>query len=223
MPHETYGSHLNNNGQTIDTELELRNFEAAGNTLADIWRNLVIDGYPVLAEYIPTPPPPLIKQFTVSAKYKSRHVIETRYMTVVIKCDDLLCCSVPKTQVKLFFPNQRIPALIPIKFAKSGLIAEDMEPDMWKKDLMFPDFLTRMLLEETLAPECLREKFGSKIPYDAFFPSQQDKVEKRICPGQMCGRYFASVKSLMEHKRVCTASRKRRNNVKRNNIVAKMS
>ena len=70
MPHETYGSHLNNNGQTIDTELELRNFEAAGNTLADIWRNLVIDGYPVLAEYIPTPPPPSIKQFTVSGKYK---------------------------------------------------------------------------------------------------------------------------------------------------------
>ena len=71
MPHETYGSHLNNNGQTIDKELELKNFEAAGNTLADIWRNLVIDGHPVLAEYIPTPPPPLIKQFTMSVKYKS--------------------------------------------------------------------------------------------------------------------------------------------------------
>lgn len=52
LPHDFYGSHLNNSCVTIDKELELNNFEFAGKTLAEIWSKISIDGYPVDSEYV---------------------------------------------------------------------------------------------------------------------------------------------------------------------------
>ncbi|CAF4369068.1 unnamed protein product [Rotaria magnacalcarata] len=37
LPYDHYGSHLDNGGNTIDTELEIRNFKRAGNCLAEVW------------------------------------------------------------------------------------------------------------------------------------------------------------------------------------------
>ena len=37
---------------TVDKDLELKHFEYAGCTLAEIWSGLVIDGNPVVAEFI---------------------------------------------------------------------------------------------------------------------------------------------------------------------------
>ena len=44
LDHEHFGSHLDNQGDTIDPELELKNFEYAGEILSEIWSKLVIDG-----------------------------------------------------------------------------------------------------------------------------------------------------------------------------------
>nr|XP_023022210.1 uncharacterized protein LOC111510519 [Leptinotarsa decemlineata] len=49
--HDDFGLHLDSSNRTIDLELEKRNFESAGNVLADIWSKLVIDEFPVVAEY----------------------------------------------------------------------------------------------------------------------------------------------------------------------------
>ena len=38
LPHDTFGSHLLN-GKTVDSELEKKNFKAAGETLAQIWND----------------------------------------------------------------------------------------------------------------------------------------------------------------------------------------
>ena len=52
LPHDHFGSHLNPNGKTIDTDLEKKNFGYAGNVHASLWSELVIDNHPVVAEYI---------------------------------------------------------------------------------------------------------------------------------------------------------------------------
>ena len=52
LEHDKFGNHLDAKGVTIDRELELKNFQFAGCTLADIWSQLVIDGNPVVAEFI---------------------------------------------------------------------------------------------------------------------------------------------------------------------------
>ncbi|CAF1083211.1 unnamed protein product, partial [Didymodactylos carnosus] len=55
LPHDHFGTHLNDSGITINTELEKTNFKKAGEVLAEVWRGSVIDDYPVVAEYIDPP------------------------------------------------------------------------------------------------------------------------------------------------------------------------
>ena len=50
LPHDKYGSHLDDQGLTIDTDLEKKNFAFAGSTLAEIWSQTVVDSHPIVAE-----------------------------------------------------------------------------------------------------------------------------------------------------------------------------
>ena len=52
LPHNTFGSHLDGNGNTIDEELEKRNFYAAAEVLSEIWSKTVINKHPVQCEVI---------------------------------------------------------------------------------------------------------------------------------------------------------------------------
>lgn len=53
LPHDAYGTHLNEKGKIINEDLSKKNFALAGETLASVWSNTVIDGYPVIAQYRP--------------------------------------------------------------------------------------------------------------------------------------------------------------------------
>ncbi|XP_059146057.1 collagen alpha-5(VI) chain-like [Physella acuta] len=54
LPHDHYGSHLDERGVTIDTDLEKNNFLFVGNTLAEVWTHLTVDTFPTVAAYIET-------------------------------------------------------------------------------------------------------------------------------------------------------------------------
>ena len=51
LPFDTFGNHLGERNKTIDLELEIKNYEAAGKILAEVWSESVIDCYPVVASY----------------------------------------------------------------------------------------------------------------------------------------------------------------------------
>ena len=78
LPHDKYGTHLDAQGKTRDAELELQNFEAAGEALASLWSELVIDSHPVTARYegknavdsLPEPADPA---------WYAKHVRESQY------------------------------------------------------------------------------------------------------------------------------------------------
>ncbi|CAF3108249.1 unnamed protein product [Rotaria sp. Silwood2] len=55
LPHDYFGTHLNESGVTINLELEKLNFRKAGQILAERWNKSVIDGFPCVAEYINPP------------------------------------------------------------------------------------------------------------------------------------------------------------------------
>lgn len=50
LPHNHYGTHLDSQGRTIDDDLEKKNFSYAGNALAEVWSETVIDGHVTVAE-----------------------------------------------------------------------------------------------------------------------------------------------------------------------------
>ena len=56
LPHDHFGTHLNDLGLTEHAELEKENFKQAADVLAEVWSMNVLDEYPVVAEYInPSP------------------------------------------------------------------------------------------------------------------------------------------------------------------------
>ena len=52
LPHEHFGSHLDGVGKTVDEQLERCNFGFAGRMLSEVWSGLIIDGHPVVSEYV---------------------------------------------------------------------------------------------------------------------------------------------------------------------------
>ena len=50
-PYEAFGSHLNAQGITILNDLEKSNFKKAGEVLAEVWNEAVIDGFPIIAKW----------------------------------------------------------------------------------------------------------------------------------------------------------------------------
>ena len=62
-------------------------------------------------------------------------------------------------------------------------------------------------MEKKLVPDNLKLKYGDKVPYDVYMPSQLEMVERRVC--SVCGMYFSSLKSLtQQHRKVCKKPRK---------------
>ena len=60
LPHDHFGTHLNDVGLTEHAELEKSNFKMAGDVLAEVWSMNVLDEHPVVAEYIN--PSPLVDE-----------------------------------------------------------------------------------------------------------------------------------------------------------------
>ena len=130
-----------------------------------------------------------------------------------MKCDDRTCCSAFRTSVYRFFPHRRIPTLIPISNTSAGLVAMDLEPDMYKKPIKFLSLAQRVVMEEALAPDHLVSKYGKNIPYDTYLPSCQDKVESRTC--KVCYKHHATKKSLGMNNKICKRPRTRKADKKR--------
>ena len=91
LPHEYFGSHLNASLETTDTQLEQRNFEYAGKILCEIWGKMVIDGFPVVSDFINNEPTATVHH--VSNEWRDQHVMESQYLLQIVKCDNRECCS----------------------------------------------------------------------------------------------------------------------------------
>lgn len=80
LDHDLFGSHLDDNGKTLDPDLERENFAHAGNILAEIWSNTIIDGHKTIASYVkPEDSEKSEIDTLVTAEWRSRHVRESHY------------------------------------------------------------------------------------------------------------------------------------------------
>ena len=104
-----------------------------------------------------------------------------------------------------FSPHRRVLVLIPIKRTEIEPIALKFEPEVFKEKSKFLSLMERVMLEERLAMEELKTKYGKNIPYDVHLQTCQKKVNKRIC--KVCIKYHATAKSLKEHMKVCKRSK----------------
>ena len=119
LQHDTFGSHLDGSGKTVDLELEVKNFFAAMEVVSEVWSENVIDSYPVDCKpveigckFIPDEP---------DSKWVAKHVVQGRYMKQIVKCVDTTCCSPFKTNWSEVFPTRFIPPPVPCQFGPRGL------------------------------------------------------------------------------------------------------
>ena len=118
LPFDKFGSHLDKSNKTVDTELELKNFEAAGKILASIWSNTVIDKHPVVAEYVPAGNE--IEFDETDQKWIDTHVRQSRYLLQIVRCKDVRCCLVSRTNYDSILGSRFLPAPVPIKTTSKG-------------------------------------------------------------------------------------------------------
>ena len=89
LDHKHFGTHLNSKGESIDKELELRNFEYVGSTLAETWSLLLINGHPTVAEYISKEPE--AEPTKMSEEWKRVHVRQSKYCLQIVKFKNIEC------------------------------------------------------------------------------------------------------------------------------------
>ena len=91
LPFDTYGNHLDHSNKTVDHELEVNNFKAAGAALCEVCSKTVIDKYPVVAEYLD--PGHSINLEIPSQEFIDSHMRQSKYLLQIVKCDNEDCCN----------------------------------------------------------------------------------------------------------------------------------
>jgi len=118
LPHDHYGCHLDSSGKTTDSDLEIANFQKAGETLAEVWSQTVIDGYSVHASYVSSSEADLP---VPSQSWCCEHVQQSQYCLQIIKCNDITCCGHRRTNYNEVFPDRFVASLMPFERTDSGI------------------------------------------------------------------------------------------------------
>jgi len=183
LPHEHYGTHLDKNGKTVDIELEKQNFGYAGESLAKIFENVVIDGFPVITEYVQPDDPEDEINFTneVNETWKMNHIRSSQYLLQIVKCQDTTCCSSVRSTYFNFFQNRFLPAPLPLKYTPNLKIASAGDDN-----IKFASLFQNLII-------------SSDIAYDSYCPSLSKIIDERICID--CQLYFASLEMLKKHRK----------------------
>ena len=185
LPHDSYGNHLDSQGKTIDADLELQNFEKAGQVLAGLWNGNIIDGHTVTAEFINNE---LEMDFgDATPTWMKKHVRESQYFLQIVKCLDPACCKNFKSSFLKIMPERFLCGPLPLSRTSNGLEV--------KEGGRFSSlFVAKSLDRKQMA-------VPQNYVYDFACPSIQGLIKKRTCGS--CGQYFASLKSLKYHGKCC--------------------
>lgn len=196
LSHQHFGSHLDSQGRTINEELEKSNFKFAGDTLAEIWSGMMIDGHPTVAEYVN----PVVseldggKLIVRDQKWFHNHVRTSQYMTQIVKCKDMQCCHKSRSSFfKILGHHQFLPPPIPLCQTREGLKAPQETDGVAVK---FPSLFVALVLTPGDILPTSREGFIIN-PYDLYCPSVQTLLAERMC--KVCNIYFASQAMLRKH------------------------
>lgn len=187
LPYETFGSHLNSQGLTIDTDREKSNFKKAGETLAEVWNEAVIDSFPVLAEWrggIKAEEPAYPSQ-----QWLVSHVRASQYFLQIVKCNDEECCAAPTSSLSTVLQHRFFPAPLPIMNTEGIDISDLIRPEV--------NFLSLFQrLSMNVKHSGLQDI--NDCPYDLFCPTVRLAVKKRTC--HICRLYFPSQAMVAAHK-----------------------
>ena len=184
LPHDTFGSHLDPNGTSIDERKELQHFQRAGKLLADIWSSTTIDGYPVSAEWVD--PDERCNEFqsfsdkTLGGKWMENHVRISKYCLEIAKCGNSDCCRPLRTNVQTVLQGQFLPT--PLVFAKGGTLMNPQDKNENNKCAGFYKCLALRHMRPSSYEDC------EFLPFDLYCPSTPIDTTDYLYPYNKCGK-----------------------------------
>lgn len=198
LPHDNFGSHLDSQRRTVDVELEKKNFQYAGEILAELWSNMNIDSFPVIAENI-LPENSELSPSEILEKdqlWFSMHVRTSQYCTQIVKCRNNSCCNPVRSSYFKVIEQRFLPPPIPLIQNSDGLATPNLNSGSIAN---YPSLFASLNVkfDSILPVAALKYKI---LPYDLYCPSVQSVLSDRIC--NKCHLYFASATLLKEHKAV---------------------
>jgi len=188
LPYDTFGTHLNSKSETIDEELEQENFHKAGETLAEVWNETVIDGHAVkAAEWRGG-----VRENEMempSQEWLAGHIRASQYCLQIVKCDNEECCAAPRSAIKNVLPDGFMPAPFAVTNIDGLKPADGDDPQC-----RFMSLFQRMSVN--LLPG---NSSMSKMPYDTCCPTVKNQITSRTC--NICKMYFPSQLMVYDHKK----------------------
>ena len=185
LPHDSFGSHLNSKAETVDVDLEKKNFQKAGEVLCELWNDMTIDGYDVQASY--RNPDDDVRSFDEpSAAWLENHCLISKYSLQISKCNNRDCCSEPRSNIHELINGQFVPGPKLLSRDSSGKIDVNSTESIKYK--------TRYTsLSETIAFASSLKPKGYElieIPYDFYCPSVQQRLKSDNGHRYQCGTCF---------------------------------
>ncbi|KAF2903675.1 hypothetical protein ILUMI_02498, partial [Ignelater luminosus] len=165
------------------------NFEAAGRILAEVWDRTVVDGFEVIAQYVP-PASTAASESTEAndVLWRDRHILQSKYCLQVVKCQDESGCSPMISRLRLYLEDGFLPAPVMFRHGLYGLEACSQE----NMDGRFLD-ISQRLQNASLVPV-------KPCPNDYYCSSVIPELQKLICP--VCKKYFFRKASLTKHGKI---------------------
>ena len=189
LPFDTFGSHLNSSNKTIDPVLEEKNFKAAGEILADVWSETIIDNYPVVTKY--QPPGGMVEFQELDQQWIDCHVRQSRYLLQIVKCNNITCCKASRTKYDDTIGCRFLPAPIPLKVTPRGpnIHSEGQFGSLFQN--LWLASITKTKVFDTFCP------IMSQIKHK----SGKTELQRRIC--SKCSIYYPTLKALNSHSAHC--------------------
>ena len=187
LPHDSFGSYLDGNGNTTDPEKELQNFRKAGNLLSDVWSKTTIDGYPVTASWVdPSENDGNFKHFSDNKlkTWLEAHVRISKYCLQIAKCTNDDCCKPLRTNVQDVLRSKFLPTPIVLNSEPSLL-----DPGEKGEKCKIADFYKSLALRH-LRPKGYKQ--CDVVPYDLYCPSVAISNPDYVCPYVRCQRIFTT-------------------------------
>ena len=172
LPHDHFGSHLNNKAETIDTDLEKKNFVKAGEVLCELWNDMTIDGHSVNASF--KNPDEDVRSFDEpSGAWIEAHCLISKYSLQISKCSDRSCCSEPRSNVQQLINGQFLPGPKLLSRDNNGRVdVNSTEPVKYKT--RYTNLSETIAFASTLKPKGYELV---ELPYDFYCPSVQQKLK----------------------------------------------
>ncbi|CAF1527501.1 unnamed protein product, partial [Rotaria sordida] len=152
--------------------------EKAGEVLAEIWSNTIIDSHPVMTSYVNISLTSQTSSY-INEQWCDRHVVQSQYTLQIVRYDSKTRCDEWRSKFPKIFPPYFLSPLVPFARNSSDLVsaANDSKPRKFYGSLFQRLQLNRVVCEEIES---------DSIPFDCFCTTVQQSLSKQTYTQRDC-------------------------------------